>query len=246
VTPLLLPVIGWRGMFAVGLLPAVVAFLIRRLLDEPAIFITRRARRHENSFRLLVIDRRPTRISIGIAVLCSVQNLGYYSVMTWMPTYLAANLGFTLTKSALWTSVTVLGMVVGMWTFGQLADRVGRKPMFILFQAGAAIMVFVYSRLTGPTALLWTGAIMGVFVNGMFGGYGALISEAYPTAARATAQNLLFNFGRGVGALGPLLIGSLAATFSFSAAIGLLASLYLLDILATVFLIPELKGERLR
>jgi benzoate transport len=245
-TPLLLPVIGWRGMFAVGVLPALVAFVIRHMLDEPEIFIKRRAGRNENSFRLLVIDGRTIRISIGIAVLCSVQNFGYYSVMTWMPTYLATNLGFTLTKSALWTSVTVLGMVIGMWTFGQLADRIGRKPMFILFQAGAAIMVFVYSRLTDPTALLWAGGIMGIFVNGMFGGYGALISEAYPTAARATAQNVLFNFGRGVGALGPLLIGSLAATFSFSAAIGLLASLYLCDILATVFLIPELKGERLK
>ena len=245
-TPLLLPVIGWRGMFAVGVLPALVAFLIRHMLDEPEIFIERRARRNENSFRLLVIDGRTVRLSIGIAVLCSVQNFGYYSVMTWMPAYLATNLGFTLAKSAAWTSVTVLGMVIGMWTFGQLADRIGRKPMFILFQAGAAIMVFVYSRLTDPTALLWAGAIMGMFVNGMFGGYGALISEAYPTAARATAQNVLFNFGRGVGALGPLLIGSLASTFSFSAAIGLLASLYLCDILATVFLIPELKGERLQ
>ena len=245
-TPLLLPVIGWRGMFAVGVLPAVVAFLIRHMLDEPEIFIKRHARRNENSFRLLVVDGRTIRTSIGIAVLCSVQNLGYYSVMTWMPTYLATSLGFTLAKSAMWTSVTVLGMVLGMWTFGQLADRIGRKPMFILFQAGAAIMVFVYSRLTDPTALLWVGGIMGIFVNGMFGGYGALISEAYPTAARATAQNVLFNFGRGVGALGPLLIGSLAATFSFSAAIGLLASLYLCDILATVFLIPELKGERLQ
>jgi MFS family permease len=245
-TPLLLPVIGWRGMFAVGLLPAVVAFVIRHRIDEPEIFIQRHARKNENSFRLLVKDGWTIRTSLGIAVLCSVQNLGYYSVMTWMPTYLATSLGFTLTRSAMWTSVTVLGMVVGMWVFGQLADRIGRKPMFILFQAGAMIMVFVYSRLTDPTMLLWAGGVMGIFVNGMFGGYGALISEAYPTAARATAQNVLFNFGRGVGALGPLLIGSLAATYSFRAAIGLLASIYLLDILATVFLIPELKGERLQ
>jgi MFS family permease len=245
-TPLLLPVIGWRGMFAVGLLPAIVAFVIRHRIDEPEIFIQRHARKNENSFLLLVKDGWTIRTSLGIAVLCSVQNLGYYSVMTWMPTYLATSLGFTLTRSAMWTSVTVLGMVVGMWVFGQLADRIGRKPMFILFQAGAMIMVFVYSRLTDPTMLLWAGGVMGIFVNGMFGGYGALISEAYPTAARATAQNVLFNFGRGVGALGPLLIGSLAATYSFRAAIGLLASIYLLDILATVFLIPELKGERLQ
>ena len=43
---------------------------------------------------------------------------------------------------------------------------------------------------------------MGFFVNGMLGGYGALISELYPTAARATAQNVLFNIGRAVGGFG--------------------------------------------
>jgi hypothetical protein len=80
----------------------------------------------------------------------------------------------------------------------------------------------------------------------MMGGYGALISEAYPTSARATAQNVLWNIGRGVGGLGPLVIGSLAAKYSFNAAIGLLASIYVCDIVATVFLIPELKGEQLQ
>ena len=52
--------------------------------------------------------------------------------------------------------------------------------------------------------LLWVGAITGVFVNGMSGGVGALMSEAYPTAARATAQNVSFNLGRAVGGMGPL------------------------------------------
>ena len=60
------------------------------------------------------------------------------------------------------------------------------------------VMVVIYSRLTDPTALLIAGAVMGFFVNGMLGGYGALMSELYPTAARATAQNVLFNVGRAV------------------------------------------------
>ena len=45
---------------------------------------------------------------------------------------------------------------------------------------------------------------MGMFVNGMLGGYGALLSELYPTEARATAENVLFNLGRGVGGFGPV------------------------------------------
>jgi hypothetical protein len=93
--------------------------------------------------------------------------------------------------------------------------------------------------------MLWAGTVMGMFVNGMVGGYGTLMSGAYPTAARATAQNVLWNLGRAVGGFGPIVVGALATTYSFQVAIALLASIYLLDILVTLFLIPELKGGEL-
>jgi MFS family permease len=245
ITPLLLPVLGWRGMFAAGLLPALVAFIVRRTLDEPEIFIKKHAVKKENSFRFLLRDANTFRTTIGIATLCSVQNFGYWGIMIWMPSYLARTHGFSITKSGLWTAVTVLGMGLGVWTFGQLADRVGRRPIFILFQIGAILTVLLYSRVTASNTILWAGAIMGIFVNGMSGGIGALISEAYPTAARATAQNVLWNLGRAVGGLGPLFVGVLAAKYSFNAVIAALASIYSLEIIATVFLIPELKGKEL-
>ena len=226
VTPVLLPVIGWRGMFLIGLLPALAAFVVRRALHEPEIFVKKHAAKRESSVHLLLKDGKTCRLTLGIAVLCSVQNFGYYGIMIWMPSYLSKGLGFSLTNSALWTSVIVLGMAFGIWAFGQMADRVGRKPTFILFQIGAVITVHLYSRVTDPHTLLWMGAVMGMFVNGMLGGIGALISESYPTAARATAQNVLFNIGRAVGGLGPLTVGALAATYSFNAAIALLASIY--------------------
>ncbi len=242
-TPALLPVIGWRGMFLVGLVPALASFVIRRAVGEPEIF----ARRKASGFpvRLLVKDAATTKISLGMFILCSVQNFGYYGLMIWMPNYLARQFGFSLTQSALWTAVTILGMGFGIWLFGELADRIGRRPVFIAYQFGAFVMVLVYSQLTDPTALLIGGAIMGLFVNGMLGGYGALMSELYPTNARATAQNVLFNLGRGVGGFGPVVIATLASAYSFSAAIALLAIIYLIDIAATYFLIPERKGMAL-
>src|SRR5260370_1519016 len=245
VTPVLLPVIGWRGMVLVGLLPALVAFIVRRTLHEPEIFVNKHAAKKENSFRLLVKDGKTLRTTFGITILCVVQNFGYYGIMVRMPSYLTRSLGFSLTKSGMWTATTVLGMACGIWAFGQLADRIGRKPSFILFQVRAVIMVLMDSPVTDPAILLWVGAIMGMAVNGMMAGIPALMSEAYPTAARATAQNVLFNIGRAGGAPGPLVVGALASTYSFNSAIALLASIYVLDIVATVFLIPELKGKEL-
>ncbi|AWH89981.1 MFS transporter [Limnobaculum parvum] len=245
-TPLLLPVIGWRGMFAIGVIPALASFVIRHYIGEPDIFVKKsKEKRKGNPFKALVSDRETIKASIGISILTSVQNFGYYGIMIWMPSYLSQQFGYSLTKSAMWTAVTVLGMAFGIWLFGQLADRYGRRPIFLIYQVGAALMVLAYSQLTDPFSLLIGGAIMGMFVNGMMGGYGALISEVYPTEARATAQNVLFNIGRGIGGLGPLVVGMIVTLYSFQTAIALLASLYVLDILATLFLIPEKAGKPL-
>src|SRR5436309_16126344 len=98
-------------------------------------------------------------------------------------------------------------MACGIWVCGQLADRIGRRPVFLLFQIGALIMIFVYSRITQAGMLLWVGAIMGIFVNGLNGGIGALMLEAYPIIARATAQNYLRNVRPVCGSRGLIRVG---------------------------------------
>ncbi len=246
VTPMLLPVIGWRGMFAIGIFPAVVAYFIRNSLHEPEVFVANKARKStKSSLRLLVEDWDTTKLSIGMAILCSVQNFGYYGVMIWLPNYLATRFGFALTQSAIWTTVTIAGMALGIFMFGHIADRIGRRPAFFGYMFMAAVMVVIYSQLTDPYELLVAGAVMGFFVNGMLGGYGALISELFSTPARATAQNVLFNVGRGVGGFGPVVVGTIASFYGFELAIALLATLYILDMVAMWFLIPERRGREL-
>lgn len=246
VTPMLLPVIGWRGMFAIGIFPAVVAYFIRNSLHEPEVFVANKAGKStKSSLRLLVKDWDTTKLSIGMAILCSVQNFGYYGVMIWLPNYLATRFGFALTQSAIWTTVTIAGMALGIFMFGHIADRIGRRPAFFGYMFMAAVMVVIYSQLTDPYELLVAGAVMGFFVNGMLGGYGALISELFPTAARATAQNVLFNVGRGVGGFGPVVVGTIASFYGFELAIALLATLYILDMVAMWLLIPERRGREL-
>lgn len=238
---------GWRGLFLLGTLPALIALVFRARLREPQTFTEYRNSRQPTwkvPVGLLVADAKTTRATIGVLILTSVQNFGYYGIMTWLPTYLSTRFHYGLTQSSLWTAVTVIGMGVGIYLFGHLADGIGRRKAFWGFQLGAAVSVLIYSQLVTPWALLIGGAIMGAFANGMLGGYGALMAELYPTAIRSTAQNVLFNLGRAVGGFAPVVVAVIATHYSFGLAIALLSTIYVLDMAAMLF-IPDLRARQL-
>ena len=239
---------GWRGLFVVGVFPAIVAFIMRRGLHESLKFQASRAQIRTQpviaSLQLLIVDRPTRRITIAMVILTSVQNFGYFGIITWLPRYLSTQLGLGVTKGSLWTAVTVVGMLLGILVFGQVADRLGRRPAFWIFQVGAASSVLLYSQLTTPTALLIGGFVMGMFANGMLGGYGALMAELYPIAARATAQNVLFNIGRGIGGFAPVVMAAVAETHGFGFALALLPIIYVLAFV-TMFVIPDRRKAEL-
>ncbi len=246
IVPILVPIIGWRGMFAIGVIPSIVSFVARRKVSEPTLFIIKKtSKSYLKPIALMFKDKEALKRTFALAIMCSVQNFGYYGLMTWLPNYLTKNMGYSLTRSASWTVATIAGMCFGILIFGWLADKFGRRPTFFAFQIGSAIMVVVYAHLQSPIALLIGGAVMGVFVNGMYGGFGALMSELFPTEVRSTAQNVLFNFGRAVGGTGPMIIATLSANYSFMAAMILLSGIYVIDLIVTALLVPETKGVEL-
>jgi len=243
-----LPLWGWRGLFVLGAFPAIVAAVLRNRLPESPKFeesrATIKALPVSEALRLLVADVGMIRITLAMIILTSVQNFGYYGIMTWLPRYLSVELGLGVTKGSLWTAVTVVGMIVGILIFGQVADRAGRRPAFWIFQIGAAVSVLIYSHLTSPQALLFGGFVMGIFANGMLGGYGALLAELYPTAARATAQNLLFNIGRGIGGFAPVVMVTVAGAHGFRYALALLPAIYVLAFV-TMLVVPDRRTAEL-
>src|SRR5207344_3593209 len=98
-------------------------------VGEPKIFVERaKTARTMAPLKMLVKDAATSKVSLGMFILCSVQNFGYYGVMIWLPSYLSTRFGFALTQSAVWTMVTIAGMAVGIFTFGHIADRIGRRP----------------------------------------------------------------------------------------------------------------------
>lgn len=266
---LVVPQFGWRGLFAIGVLPALFAAWARRGIPEPDIWVNRKimktaikeklekgealtAEEQEfwnkaNKFPLkhLFAGSRKTVTTFALTVMTSVQNFGYYGIMIWLPTILMQKHNLTLNKTTTWMVVTVIGMVIGIYLFGIFADRVGRRPAYITFYICSAAAVWGYSVLQDPILLLIGGAILGFFCNGMMAGYGALLSEHYPTDARSTAQNFIFNSGRAVGGFAPVIIGLLAAKYTLNGALVVLAFMYLIAAVNVFFLVPETKDVNL-
>lgn len=265
----ILPTYGWRAVFLVGALPAVFAAWARYGLKEPEIWTNKNqlkknlAQKVKNNQPLtkaeqalyqeatkfplwhLFANKRTSLTTLGLTIMTSVQNVGYYGIMTWLPTILMSKHGLTLNKTSTWMAATVVGMMLGIVCFGYIADKVGRRPAYISFQLISAASVWIYSNLSDPMYLLIGGAVLGFFCNGMMAGYGALLSENYSTNARSTAENFIFNTGRAVGGFAPLVIGILAAQYTLSGALALLAFIYVAAAVSVYLLVPETKGKEL-
>ena len=237
---------GWRWAFAVGVLPALFVAWTRKGLEEPEIWQNLKDQnKNEIAVGKLFKTPKTTATTIGLTIACAVQNFGFYGLMVWMPSMIASELKLPFKDTLYWTISTTIGMSLGILIFGWLCDKFGRRPSYIIFLLISAISIWFYFQQTDMIILIIFGSAIGFFVNGMMGGYGALLAEHYPTDARSSAENIIFNVGRGIAGISQVLIAYFATMYSISYALALLSATYLLSAAAFVFLIPETKGKAL-
>lgn len=237
---MILPSWGWRGLFFVGLAPVIFAFIVRKKLDESPVWLESQKKKQlvqkQGKLKQLFATPRIALTTIALAIMATVQIAGYNGLMIWLPSMLQQSQGLSVSSSALWTISTAAGMIAGMLTFGQFMDRFGMKRSYGIFLASSAVAVFLYSFASGSTGLLIGGAIVGFFSNGMFAGYGALISKYYSVEIRSTATNTIFNFGRALGGLSPILVGYILQHANVTVAMTYLALLYCISFIAMISL----------
>ena len=163
--------------------------------------------------------------------------------MNWLPSIMQDRLGLSVSGSSLWMVSTILGMSLGMMTFGMIMDKLGPKLAFSLFLICSSLSVYLLVLAHSQWSLVAAAVIVGYFINGMYGGYGAIISSLYPTEIRATANNFIMNLGRAVGGFSSIIIGFLMDHYQLSAVIIFLSSIYLVSlvVLWTLTGVKELK-----
>ncbi|MEU1182813.1 MFS transporter [Streptomyces sp. NPDC005820] len=238
--------VAWRVMFWTGALPALlVVWMRRRVEDAPEAAAARRQSAVKGSFP--AIFRGPLlRTTLFAGLLSTGVQGGYYTLATWVPTYLKSERGLSVVGTGGYLSFLISGAFLGYLTGGLLTDRLGRRRNIWLFALLSAICVLAYAHIPdgANTLLLVLGFPLGFCMSAIFSGFGSFLSELYPTAVRGTGQGFTYNTGRAVGAVFPTTVGFLADSWGVGGALVFGAIGYGIAALALLGL-PETRGKEL-
>ena len=243
---------AWRVMFWTGALPALlVLWLRRRVHDAPRAVVTREHHPRKGSFTAIFkpgTDGAPglLRTTVFAGLLSTGVQGGYYTLATWVPTYLKTERGLSVVNTGGYLTFLVSGAFLGYLTGGHLTDRLGRRRNIWLFALLSAVCVVAYANIPSgaDTLLLVLGFPLGFCMSAIFSGFGSYLSELYPTAVRGTGQGFTYNTGRALGAVFPTAVGFLADGWGVGGALVFGAIGYGLAALALLGL-PETRGKEL-
>jgi MFS family permease len=212
VVAVVLPPFGWRAVFFVGIIPALLTLWLRRGLHEPESFVRERTAKVETA--------RLFRGTLGYSMLiCSTMNaaalFAWWGLFTWVPRFLSMPVteggrGLSILQTSGWTIVMQVGTFLGYISFGYLADRFSRKYTYMGYLLIAALLVPAFAFVRDPNMLLLIGPLVGFFGTGYFSGFSVIASELFPTALRGSAMGFVYNIGRVLSAAAPYLIGHIS------------------------------------
>lgn len=231
----IIPAFGWNALFLLGVIPVILTFFIRRHVYESDEFLVAHAHAVKTHEKIAVSRLFATPAlalqTLGLMVMTIVQIAGYFGLMNWLPSIVQKQQGLSVSGSSLWMVATIVGMSIGMMVFGTIMDNFGPRWAFGIFLLGSASVMFTILMVKSAVALILAGSLIGFFSNGMFGGYGAVISRLYPTEIRSTANSIIMNVGRAIGGFSSVVIGLLMDHYSLAVTMGCLSALYLLSFL---------------
>ena len=241
------PRFGWRAVFFVGVLPALVAIWMWRRVEEPEIWKERAKQKPaplSDLFRGRLGWRTLVATSMNAATL-----FAWWGLFTWIPSFLALPVerggrGLNIAQSSTWMLLMQAGAFVGYITFGFIADRWGGRRTYITYLLISAACVLGYGLADDPRTLMLLSPLLGFFCTGCFSGFAILASGLFPTSLRGTAMGFTYNLGRIASAVAPFTIGALSETLGLGIAFVMTAAAYLAAAVITTG-VDETSGQAL-
>jgi MFS family permease len=245
---------AWRILFWLGIAPALLVLYLRRNVQESDLYRSLRRMtsaqpacgRESAGGALAIFQGSLLRITFWASALCCGMMGAYYSVTTWLPTYLTKERGLSVTGTSSYLLVLIAGSFCGYLAGAWLSDALGRRRCFMLYAACGALLVVAYTYVPVTDAqMLVLGFLLGFFMSGIFSGMGAFLAELFPSAVRGSGQGFCYSLGRAVGAFFPAVIGVWSARSSLGAAIGALTATGYAVVAAAAWALPETRGRAL-
>ncbi|MGH7282326.1 MAG: MFS transporter [Polyangiaceae bacterium] len=238
-----MPRVGWRAVLVGSSVTALLALLARRSVHLPDTPATTKTGEKSPIFHLYNTHIWKPML---LAWILGVFKLGtYWTCYTWLPTFLRDQMHQSLAKSATWMLTAQGGQLVGMMTFGWVADRLGRRPAFsiysVLTACALAPLAYRWEYLSERPELFWSCMLLLGFGSGCTAGFGALLAELFPTEVRGFAMGTTYNMARAAQLLSPVVVGILVASHGLAGGL----SVPLVLALATaswVWVLPETRG----
>ncbi|HUW62541.1 MAG TPA: MFS transporter [Candidatus Bathyarchaeia archaeon] len=253
---------GWRWVFAVGLLPALLLLAIRLFVHEPDAWKksrdeARSGGRQLGSILHLFQDRTLRRNTLVGLALAAVGVVGFWGIGTWSAELMREVLyKYTpdMTAQAVERRVSIGIMLqngggfFGVLAFAWFAQRLGRRSAFMMALIGCALLVpgcFYFT--TSFSMALITYPVMGFILLTLFGGYAIYFPELFPTRLRATGTGFCYNVARYLSAAAPMLFGALSGQFKGEMwkAASIMSIVFVIGLVVVLPFAPETKGKPL-
>jgi MFS transporter, SHS family, lactate transporter len=236
---LLFQYIGWRGMFMVGVLPALLVFYIRRNVPESPVWKPTRA--HSNTLGVL---KSHWRLGIYAVVLMTAFNFFSHGTQDLYPTFLQKQHGFAPHEVSLIAIVYNIGAIIGGLSFGSLSERFGRRRIIIITASLSLLVVPLWAFASTGVWLAVGAFFMQVMVQGAWGIIPVHLNELSPDEARGTFPGVTYQLGNLIASVNAPLQASLAAHWggNYGLALALVASTVAIAIVILTAFGTEAKG----
>ena len=184
--------IGWRGMFFVGVAPALLVFLIRMHVEESPAFAARKEKRRANPLKEI---GRHWKIALYLVVLMTAFNFFSHGTQDQYPTFLQKQHHFDTHTTGILTAIMNLGAIVGGISFGIWSERIGRKRAIIIASLLALPVIPLWAFATTPVLLALGAFLIQVAVQGAWGIVPVHLNELSPPLARGLFPGFAYQLG---------------------------------------------------
>jgi MFS family permease len=248
---------GWRVLFFVGIIPALLIVPIILVLKEPESWLKAKAeaaagRGHKNIGSPVELFRDPrwrrntiVGLFLGVSGMIGLWGIGFFSPELISTALKGAPQNVVDTVRGWGTAFQDVGSFLGMITFTFVAAFLSRRLAFLgALLLSMFVTMFVFRSLNSATDAYWMLPMMGFAQLAVFAGYSIYFPELFPTRLRGTGVGFCYNTVRYLAAPGPILFGYLATLMSFRSAAVLMSTVYLVGVVALIWA-PETQGKPL-